>query len=138
MIGRQEIERARICCEQVIRDDFTTEAASVLQLMLDILKERLNYFSKNDQCPSDILTAVTTIVWAADRLEVSELTECARQIKLKLGKEFIEHARTNYYKEHVNPRVMEKLDPAPPSGQLVEDYMVRIAEANGIKYVFRP
>lgn len=41
LIGKQEVEAARIRCEQVIRDDFTMEAAAVLQLMLDLIKERL-------------------------------------------------------------------------------------------------
>ena len=55
-------------------------------------------------------------------------------MKLKLGKEFVEKARENFGRELVNERVVDKLNPSPPSGRLVEDYMVRIAEEHDIAY----
>jgi hypothetical protein len=56
------------------------------------------------------------------------------QVKLKLGREFVKRAQENFGRELVNERVVDKLDPSPPSGRLVEDYMVRIAEEHNIVY----
>jgi len=134
LIRNVDNERAEIMCEQVIRDDFTIEAATTLKLLLDVTVERLPYFNSCTQCPQDMKQAICTLIWSSSRVDIAEMKEVARQLKLKLGKPFYDAAIQNSGFELINERVAEKLSPKPPSQQLVEDYMVAIAQEYNVEY----
>ena len=44
-------EKARIRVESVIREDFTMEAMEIVEMLCDLLHERLKYISSSDTCP---------------------------------------------------------------------------------------
>ena len=111
--------------EHVIRDDFTCEAYEILQLFCDLLHERVKFLSKASTCPSEVLEAVCTIIWASFRIDIPEFPEIRKQLKMKYGKEFIEACANG---DFVNVRVMHKLDVKPPDRHLIRSYLTEIAK----------
>ena len=81
-------EKARIRTEAIIREDFKLEALDILSLLCELLHERMGLIVSMKQCPPDMVESVSTLIWAAPRVEVPELQKVAKQFKAKYGKEF--------------------------------------------------
>jgi vacuolar protein sorting-associated protein IST1 len=120
-------EKARIKVEHVIREDFTMESYELIELLCELLHERVKYMSSQKECPADLMEAVCTLIWSADRVDIAELNEVKNQLKLKFGKEFAMDAETNSHGK-VNERLLEKLSVKPPSAHLVMSYLAEIAK----------
>ncbi|CAM9745312.1 unnamed protein product [Pylaiella littoralis] len=126
-------EKARIKVEQVIREDFTIEAYDILELHCELVAERMRLVASQKEVPPDMEQAVCTIIWAADRAEVSELSTVKAQFAKKYGHEYVKMAELNE-DSCVNPKVVEKLDCQPPSGFVVTEYLLGIAEEFDVEY----
>mmetsp|Transcript_7025 Transcript_7025/g.18380 ORF Transcript_7025/g.18380 Transcript_7025/m.18380 type:complete len:327 (+) Transcript_7025:54-1034(+) len=126
-------EKARIRVEHLIRCDFTIEAYELLGLLCELVHERVALIANEKDCPGDMKEAVCTLVWAAQRTEVPELREVARQLELKYGKEFCDAAKTGL-DECVNTRVAHKLSISPPSAKIVLNYLSAIAKEYDIDW----
>ncbi|CBN80097.1 conserved unknown protein [Ectocarpus siliculosus] len=126
-------EKARIKVEQVIREDFTIEAYDVLELHCELVAERMRLVASQKDVPPDMEQAVCTIIWAADRAEVSELSTVKSQFVKKYGSEYVRLAELNEG-GCVNPKVVEKLDCQPPSSFVVTEYLLGIAEEYDVEY----
>jgi len=120
-------EKARIRAESMIREDNTIEAYEILQLSCELLAERLKLISSMSECPPDLVPAVSTLMWASNRVDIPELAEIRNQFKAKYGKQFEEDAMMNAGAV-VNERVFAKLSVQPPSQQLVQAYLHKIAQ----------
>lgn len=57
--------------KKVIREDFTIEAYDILELHCELVAERMRLVASQKEVPPDMEQAVCTIIWAADRAEVS-------------------------------------------------------------------
>lgn len=126
-------EKARIRAEALIREDNCVEAYEILQLECDLLSERIKLISAEKKCPSDLVSIVSTLMWAADRVDIPELGEIKKQFRSKYGKQFEEDAMNN--KGGVlNERVVAKLSVQPPSAYLVQTYLEKIADEFGVDY----
>lgn len=119
-------EKARIRVEHLIRCDFTIEAYELLGLLCELVHERVPLVASEKDCPPDMKETMCTLIWAAQRTEVPELREVARQLELKYGKEFADAARSPET-ELVNTRVAHKLSVSPPSAKIVVNYLSAIA-----------
>ncbi|CAM9540337.1 unnamed protein product [Ectocarpus sp. 4 AP-2014] len=126
-------EKARIKVEQVIREDFTIEAYDILELHCELVAERMRLVASQKSVPPDMEQAVCTIIWAADRAEVSELSTVKAQFVKKYGSEYVRLAELNEG-GCVNPKVVEKLDCQPPSSFVVTEYLLGIAEEYDVEY----
>eukprot|EP00752_Nemacystus_decipiens_P014734 g13122.t1 len=126
-------EKARIKVEQVIREDFTIEAYDILELHCELVSERMRLVASQKDVPPDMEQAICTIIWAADRAEVSELSTVKSQFGKKYGQEYVKSADLNE-DGCVNPKVVEKLDCQPPSAFVVTEYLMGIAEEYGVDY----
>lgn len=124
-IGKEE--KARIKVEHVIREDFTMESYELIELLCELLHERVKYMSSQKECPPDLIEAVTTLIWCTDRVDIAELNEVKKQLSLKFGKEFSLAAQANAT-GRVNERLLEKLSVKPPSAHLVVSYLTEIAK----------
>ena len=133
MIADRNYELARIRCEHVIRDDFVVEAYSVIKLLLEILSTRSSHITNSKTPPEDLRSAMVTCIWTSEKIDIQELKEVARQLKLKFGNEFYKSSLENKTEE-VSERVIQKLSPKPPEAALVEAYMREIAKENNITY----
>jgi vacuolar protein sorting-associated protein IST1 len=111
-------EKARIRAEALIRDDNTVEAMEILQLECELLYERIKLLSSQNDCPPDLVSCVSTLIWSSQRLDVPELQDIRKQFRSKYGKKFDEAAITNAG-GICNERVVAKLSLEPPTAILV-------------------
>ncbi|CAM9263081.1 unnamed protein product [Ascophyllum nodosum] len=133
LLAEGKEEKARIRVEQVIREDFTIEAYDILELQCELVAERMRFVDSQKEVPPDMEQAIRTIIWAADRAEVSELATVKSQFEKKYGAEFIRAAENNEG-GCVNPKVVDRLHCMPPSPFVVTEYLVGIAEEYDVDY----
>ena len=124
-------EKARIKAEALIRDDNTVEAYEILQLNCELLSERIHLISHSRDCPQDLVSCVSTVIWASVVVDIPELIEVRKQFKYKYGKEFDECAMQNIG-GILNERVTAKLSVQPPSAYLVQTYLEKIADEHEV------
>eukprot|EP00615_Pteridomonas_danica_P006493 CAMPEP_0114372628 /NCGR_PEP_ID=MMETSP0101-20121206/34306_1 /TAXON_ID=38822 ORGANISM="Pteridomonas danica, Strain PT" /NCGR_SAMPLE_ID=MMETSP0101 /ASSEMBLY_ACC=CAM_ASM_000211 /LENGTH=437 /DNA_ID=CAMNT_0001525559 /DNA_START=98 /DNA_END=1411 /DNA_ORIENTATION=- len=134
LLNDEKEEKARIKVEHIIRSDFTIEAYEILELLCELLHERMKLLVAEAECPPDLDEAVCTLIYCANRTECPELTEITKQLKLKYGKEFAERASENRG-GCVNERVVHKLSVQPPTAYLIQQYLMKIAEEHEIPWV---
>lgn len=120
-------EKARIRAEALIREDNAVEAYEILQLACELLAERIKLISSMKECPADLVSSISTLIWACDRVDISELTMVKKQFRAKYGKKFEENAMNNVG-GILNERVVSKLSVQPPAAYLVQVYLERICE----------
>ncbi|CAM9942005.1 unnamed protein product [Scytosiphon promiscuus] len=93
----------------------------------------MRLIASQKEVPPDMEQAVCTIIWAADRAEVAELSTVKSQFAKKYGQEYVRLADLNE-DGCVNPKVVEKLDCQPPSSFVVTEYLLGIAEEFNVEY----
>lgn len=120
-------EKARIKAEALIRDDYMLEAFDILSLNCELLFERIKLISFSKECPPDLVSSVSTLIYASPRVDIPELTEIRKQFRSKYGKKFEEDAMNNTGGV-LNERVVTKLSVQPPAAYLVQTYLERICE----------
>mmetsp|Transcript_1114 Transcript_1114/g.2212 ORF Transcript_1114/g.2212 Transcript_1114/m.2212 type:complete len:344 (-) Transcript_1114:3754-4785(-) len=120
-------EKARIKAEALIRDDYMIEAYDILSLNCDLLSERMKLISYSKQCPPDLVSCVSTLIYAAPRIDIPELVIIRKQFRAKYGKKFEEDALNNA-NNVLNERVVTKLSVQPPAAYLVQTYLETICE----------
>merc|ERR1712113_704084 len=103
------------------------EAYEILQLSCELLAERIKLIGSTKECPPDLVSSISTIMWAADRVDIPELSNVKKQFRAKYGKKFEENALNNVG-GILNERVVSKLSHEPPAAYLVQVYLERICE----------
>lgn len=114
-------EKARIYVEHVIREDFLIEAYELLELLCELVHERVKYIASSKECPPDLVEAVSTLIWAASRVEIAEMEQIKKQLVKKFGGKFASDAELNVG-NCVNARIVQKLSVQPPSAFLVGSF----------------
>ncbi|KAG7361400.1 regulator of Vps4 activity family protein [Nitzschia inconspicua] len=120
-------EKARIKAEALIRDDYIIEAYDILSLNCELLAERIKLIQHSKDCPPDLVSCISTLIYAAPRVDIPELTVIRKQFKAKYGKQFEENAMNNAG-GILNERVVTKLSVEPPAAFLVQTYLEQICE----------
>lgn len=120
-------EKAKIRAEALIRDDNMIEAYEILQLECELLHERIKLIQYSKTCPQDLVSVISTLIWASHRVDFEELNLIRKQFSAKYGKVFVEHAMRNVGGV-LNERVVSKLSIEPPAAYLVQTYLERICE----------
>jgi vacuolar protein sorting-associated protein IST1 len=120
-------EKARIKAEALIRDDDMIEAFDILSLNCELLSERIKLITHSKECPEDLVSCVSTLIYASPRLDIPELVTVRKQFRSKYGKRFEENAMNNAGGV-LNERVVTKLSVQPPAAYLVQTYLETICE----------
>mmetsp|Transcript_4861 Transcript_4861/g.7033 ORF Transcript_4861/g.7033 Transcript_4861/m.7033 type:complete len:252 (+) Transcript_4861:64-819(+) len=120
-------EKAMIRVEGLIREQNAVEAYEILQLSCELLASRVNLIGATKECPPDMISSIATLIWAADRVDITELSTVKKQFVEKYGKKFELDALKNNGKI-LNERVLAKLSFEPPTAYVVQCYMERICE----------
>ncbi len=68
LLAAKKEELARIRVEHIIREDFNIEALEVLELMCELVHERVPVIAASKSCPVDLQEAVCSIVWASGQV----------------------------------------------------------------------
>ena len=126
-------EKARIKAEALIRDDNTVEAYEILQLNCDLLSERIHLITHSKECPPDLVSCISTVIWASAIVDIPELLEIRKQFRYKYGKEFDMDAMQNVG-GCINDRVAAKLSVQPPSAYLVQTYLEKVADEHQVDW----
>jgi hypothetical protein len=100
---------------------------------LKLVHDRAAYLSSQKECPPDLLEAIHSLIWVSSRIPVDELVEVRKQLVKKYGSKFVHAANSNEL-EKVNPRLIAKLRVEPPSGRLINSYLVEIANEYNINW----
>ena len=112
-------EKARIKAEALIRDDNLIEAYEILQLECELLSERIKLLESQKDCPPDLVSTISDLIYACPRVDIPELTVIRKQFRAKYGKEF-ELAAMENRGGVLNERVVSKLSVHPPAAYLVQ------------------
>jgi len=120
-------EKARIKAEALIRDDYVIEAYDILSLNCELLSERIKLLEFSKECPPDLISCISTLMYAAPRVDIPELLVIRKQFTAKYGKKFDEEAMGNVG-GILNERVVTKLSVQPPAAYLVQTYLEQICE----------
>ncbi|GBG30848.1 IST1-like protein [Hondaea fermentalgiana] len=120
-------EKARITTEHIVREDFLIETYDIIELLCELVLERIRLLDAEKECPFDMREAVCTLIYAANRTEIKELIQVREQLTKKYGKDFAEKADRNH-NGCVNERVVAKLSAQPPNAFLVLNYMKELAD----------
>jgi len=119
-------EKARIRAEALIRDDNMIEAYDILQLECELLAERIKLIESTKQCPPDLVSCISDLIYASPRVDIPELQLVRKQFRAKYGKKFEENAMNN--PRVLNERIVSKLSVHPPAAYLVQTYLEKICE----------
>lgn len=103
------------------------EAYDILSLNCELLSERIKLIQLSKECPPDLISCISTLMYAAPRVDIPELVEIRKQFKSKYGKQFDENALGNL-NGVLNERVVTKLSVQPPAAYLVQTYLEQICE----------
>lgn len=133
LLGEQKDEKARIKVEHIIRDDFVIEAYEILELLCELMHERIRLLTTNKECPADLKETVCSLIWAASNCDISELQEVKKHLIRKFGPEFGKAAEENA-NCCVNARLFNKLSYKPASRILVNGYLEEIANVYKIDW----
>jgi vacuolar protein sorting-associated protein IST1 len=126
-------EKAHINAEALIRDDDTVEASEILGLTCQLLSEQISLISHSKECPSDLVSSTSILLWASHVVDIPELIEIRKQFRYKWGKQFEADALQNVG-GGINKRVTAKLSVLPLSAYLVQTYLEKIADEHKVKW----
>lgn len=118
LLGDQKEEKARITVEHVIREDFLIEAQELLELLCELVHERLKQIASQKECPLELKEAVCSLIWCATKVDIEEMDMIKKQLGKKYGSKFLADAENNV-DDCVNARLVQKLSVLPPSAFLV-------------------
>jgi vacuolar protein sorting-associated protein IST1 len=133
LLADHKDEKARIKVEHIIREDFTIEGYEVLELLCELVHERVRQITNAKECPEDLREAVSSLIWASKNVDIEELKEINNQLTKKFGREFAKKAIDNENNE-VNVRLSQKLTYKPPSAKLVISYLQEIAKSYNVPW----
>lgn len=126
-------EKARIKAESIIYDDQHIEAYDILQLECELLLERSKLIEFSKTCPPDLVSCISTLIYASTRVDIPELVAIRKQFRSKYGKKFDDAAMANEG-GILNERVVTKLSVEPPAAFLVQTYMEKICEQYEVEW----
>jgi vacuolar protein sorting-associated protein IST1 len=95
LMEKQKDESARIKVENIIREDYAIEALEIIELFVELLLSRIQVIVEAKTCPHDLKEAITTMCYAATRLEIKEFENIREQFAFKFGKDFVRNASEN-------------------------------------------
>jgi len=120
-------EKAKIRAESLIREDSAIEAYEILQLLCELIAERIKLIESQKECPPDLVSSIATLIWATDRCDIPELEMIRKQFRSKYGSQFVENSLNNV-SGCLNERIVSKLSVQPPAAYLVQTYLEKISD----------
>lgn len=85
------------------------------------------------ECPPDLVSTISDLIYACQRVDIPELTAIRKQFRAKYGKKFEEAALTNTGGV-INERIVSKLSVHPPAAYLVQTYLEKICSLHEVDW----
>lgn len=133
LISDEKIQSARIKIEGILREENLIRVMEWLEMMCDLMNQRIAQISAAKKCPEDLLESISTIIYCAKRISIPELSEIAGQFKAKWGEKWFASCIENK-NGRVSRSIIDKLSPLPPKRENVNKKLVQIATKYDIAY----
>ncbi|GAX75877.1 hypothetical protein CEUSTIGMA_g3320.t1 [Chlamydomonas eustigma] len=97
LLGGGKQDSARIRVEGVIREELILQAYEILELYLELITVRAQLISKTKEIPRDMVEAISSVVYAAERIggDLQEMQALRKMFESKYGKEYIKEATSD-------------------------------------------
>jgi hypothetical protein len=126
-------ESARIQTEAVLRDHSTVEGLGILRTYLQLLLDRLPQIEEAQQCPTDLVEAVSAVIWVANRIEkIPDLLKIRTLLTQKFGTRFAQQALNNA-ENVINADFYRLMTVMVPEPYVVTEYMQAVAREFEVK-----
>ncbi|GIL93984.1 hypothetical protein Vretimale_262 [Volvox reticuliferus] len=133
--GKQEYARIRV--EGIIREKYLMQAYEILELYLELLTVRVQLLTKTKELPRDMMEAVSSIIYAAQRIsDLPELSTLRTLFAAKYGKEYAAEAAADATASRwqVNANLIRCLLVEAPQPEEKLEMLSEIAQAYGVEW----
>ncbi|PNW77413.1 hypothetical protein CHLRE_10g435400v5 [Chlamydomonas reinhardtii] len=133
--GKQEFARIRV--EGVIREKLLLQAYEILELYLELITVRAQLLAKTKELPRDMMEAVSSIIYAAQRInDLPELSTLRQLFGAKYGKEYATEASADATtaKWQVNANLIRCLLVEAPQPEEKLAMLSEIAQEGGVEW----
>jgi len=130
-----EVEKVHGQVEDLIRDNNLMHAYAMLRNDCLLLSKHIKTISSRKKCPPDLVSAVSTLIWASTYfVQTPELQKIRAQFKYKYGEDFIADS-VNNEGGVVNEDVMDRLASSRnPDPKLIQVYLDKIAKDHKVDW----
>jgi len=133
LLHHNKTQSARIKVEGIIREENTMQVMEWLEMMCDLVYQRVNLITNEKSPPEDLMETMCSILYCSERIEIPELKEISLQFGAKYGKEWIKNNAENR-SGFVARRIEVALSSKPPSMEAVQKKLVDIATENEVDW----
>jgi len=133
LLHNNKTQSARIKVEGIIREENTMKVMEWLEMMCDLVFQRVNLITNEKRPPEDLMETMCSILYCSERIEIPELMEISKQFGAKYGKDWIKHNAENR-SGHVAPKIVTALSSKPPSMEAVQKKLVEISTENDVDW----
>eukprot|EP01132_Coremiostelium_polycephalum_P012288 gene12288-15024_t len=126
LLRNKNEESARIRIETVIRDENLIECYNIVEVLCELLFNRVGLIIGCDEMPLEIKESIFTLIYTSQRIQIPELELIKKQLIAKYGRS-LENDVNCHCHTHVNPKIIMKLGFATPEPFIVFQYLNDIA-----------
>lgn len=118
-------ELCRIKAENILTNERKASVYEILLVVCENIASKLALLDASEAVPEELNEAISTLLYAAPRIDVEELRQASQQLVLKYGNE-LENETTDGEESHetqVNPKVVEGLSVEVPEEKVVSKFL---------------
>ena len=119
-------DKAKVKVECVISEDFVKDGYELLELYLEILRERVKLVTNSKEAPKELKQNICSIIWAEKLVPIDSLKTVVDQLQKKYGSKFVKDAQENSNND-VDSRLLRCLEYEIPKSREVVGYLKEIA-----------
>jgi len=133
LLHNKKSQSARIKVEGIIREENTMQVMEWLEMMCDLVHQRVNLITNEKAPPEDLMETMCSILYCSERIEIPELMEISKQFGGKYGKEWI-RCNSENRSGFVAKKIVNALSSKPPTMEAVQKKLVEIASENEVDW----
>lgn len=127
MLSEAKEVTARALTEALIREERSLLAYDQLEIFCEQFLARLEAVSREKGMPTDLITCLCSVVYAAPRVDVEELKKVAANLELRYGTLWADSCHSNLHGQ-VHEKICDNLGIGRIKGSLVDAEMIKIAK----------
>jgi len=133
LLRDNKTQSARIKVEGIIREENTMKVMEWLDMMCDLVHQRVNLINNERKPPEDLMETMCSILYCSKRIEIPELMEISKQFGEKYGEKWIKKNKENR-SGYVTRKLKAALTSKPPTMEAVQKKLVEIATENDVEW----
>ncbi|KAI5054990.1 hypothetical protein GOP47_0030135 [Adiantum capillus-veneris] len=139
LLEKGQDSSAKTQVENVFREEKIVALYNLLEQFCQLVISRLESIKSQRECPSDLIEAVSSLIYAASRCgEIEELKKVSSYFTRKYGTEFSLAAKELRSGCGVNTQVIQCLSSLSPSSDIRMKLLKDVAVENKIKWDYDP